>query len=87
MQSQRDRLSAGMIKGVQDAKTAVDLGESAVQNAVQKEEKHVLGGPAATGRGKGSRSRSALSAAKKQIQLATAYSLPNRLRAQVRTRG
>merc|ERR1719482_2078226 len=42
MQSERDTLSSEMINGVQSAKTAVDMGEAKVQNAIQGEEKKVV---------------------------------------------
>jgi hypothetical protein len=44
MQSERDSLTSEMINGVQQAKTAVDTGESKVQNAISGEEKKVLEG-------------------------------------------
>merc|ERR1719409_1100378 len=42
MQGERDKLSSEMINGVQSAKTAVDMGEAKVQNAIQVEEKKVV---------------------------------------------
>lgn len=42
MQGERDTLSSEMINGVQSAKTAVDMGEAKVQNAIQGEEKKVV---------------------------------------------